>query len=55
MSNMKRSMHIDRKTTGEGSSMPGHAYKRNFNHAPKGRFHVRMARGKSSRSKTARS
>lgn len=34
---------------------PGHAYKRNFNKAPTGRFNVRMKRAKTSRSKSARS
>jgi hypothetical protein len=35
-----------------GGHQPGHAYKRNFNHSPTGRFGVRMTRGKGSRSKS---
>ena len=46
---------IGRKTSGEGSHQPGHAYKRDFNQSPRGKFKVRMARAKSSRSKSARS
>lgn len=46
---------IDRKTRGEGKHQPGHAYKRDFNHSPRGKFNVRMSRGKHSRSKSARS
>jgi hypothetical protein len=55
MSNSIRAVHIDRKKQGEGSHQPGHAYKRDFNHSPKGRMAIRMGRGKGSRSKTARS
>ena len=33
---------------------PGNAYKRNFNRNPTGKFGVRMARAKHSRSKSAR-
>ena len=33
---------------------PGYAYKRNFNRNPTGKFGVRMARQKASRSKSAR-
>jgi hypothetical protein len=46
---------IGRKTSGEGSHQPGHAYKRDFNKSPRGKFGLRMARGKTSRSKSARS
>ena len=55
MSNDMKSVHIDRHTRGEGKHQPGHAYTRDFNHRPTGRFGVKMARGKGSRSKTARS
>jgi hypothetical protein len=44
-----------RKVSGEGGHQPGHAYKRDFNHSPRGKMKIRMARGKSSRSKSARS
>lgn len=38
-----------------GGHQPGHAYMRNFNHGPKGRFGVRMKRAAHSRSKSSRS
>lgn len=47
-------MMIDRAKRASGGHQPGHGYKRNFNHGPKGRFNVRMHRGKSSRSKSSR-
>lgn len=37
-----------------GGHQPGHAYKRNFNRSPKGRYGLKMGRSKSSRSKSAR-
>jgi hypothetical protein len=52
MDGMKR---IDRAKTAAGGHQPGHGYKRNFNHGPAGRFGLRMARGKASRSKSSRS
>ena len=55
MSNTLRSVHIDRKTSGEGGHQPGHAFKRDFNHSPRGKYSVKMHRGKGSRSKSARS
>lgn len=36
------------------NSNPGSAYKRNFTHNPRGKLHIRMARGKKSRSKSSR-
>ena len=52
MDGMKR---IGRQKTASGGHQPGHAYKRNFNRNPSGRYGIRMARGKGSRSKSARS
>ena len=52
MDGLKR---IDRAKTASGGHQPGHAYKRNFNHGPSGKYHIRMTRGKSSRSKSSRS
>ena len=46
---------MDRAKRAAGGHQPGHAYKRNYNHGPKGRFGVRMHRGKASRSKSSRS
>lgn len=37
-----------------GGHQPGHAYKRNFNRSPSGRYKVHMGRQKNSRSKSAR-
>ena len=45
---------FDRKTRGEGKHQPGHAYKRDFNHNPRGKVPLRIARSKTSRSKSAR-
>jgi hypothetical protein len=47
-------MKIDRAKTATGGHQPGHAYKRNFNAPPKGRFGIRMHRPATSRSKTSR-
>lgn len=46
---------IDRARKASGGHQPGHAYKRNFNHGPSGRFNIRMKRGGASRSKSSRS
>ena len=46
---------MDRAKSATGGHQPGHAYKRNFNAAPRGKFNIRMKRGKASRSKSARS
>jgi hypothetical protein len=52
---MMQEKMIDRSKRGEGSHQPGHAYKRDFNHSPRGKMKIRMARSKPSRSKSARS
>jgi hypothetical protein len=44
----------DRKMKAAGGHAPGHAYKRDFNKSPRGKMHVRMARAKGSRAKSAR-
>lgn len=46
--------------SGEGTKRgskdtPGGGYKRNFNRNPSGKFNIRMARSKASRSKSTRS
>lgn len=46
-------MH-DRARHASGGHQPGHAYKRNVNRNPTGRYGIRMARGKTSRSKSSR-
>ena len=52
---MMQERMIDRGKKGEGKHQPGHAYKRDFNHSPRGKFKIRMARPHGSRSKSARS
>ena len=54
-SNGERAIHIDRQRHATGGHQPGHGYKRNFNANPRGKMNIRMARGKGSRSKSARS
>lgn len=46
---------IDRARHASGGHQPGHAFKRNFNRPPTGRFGLRMKRGHGSRSKSSRS
>jgi hypothetical protein len=45
---------IDRASKASGGHQPGHAYKRNFNAPPSGRFGIRMHRPAHSRAKSSR-